>query len=51
MAPEAMEGLDIDELRDALLMAKKRVRYLGRFDSDPAAVCARLGNVLSERAA
>ena len=28
MVPEAMEGLDIDELRDALLMAKKRVRYL-----------------------
>ena len=30
MPPEAMEGLhdDIDELQDALLLAKKRVRYL-----------------------
>ena len=28
MPPEAMEGLDIDELQDALLLAKKRVRFL-----------------------
>ena len=30
MPPEAMEGLqdDIDELQDALLVAKKRVRFL-----------------------
>ena len=29
MSPEAMEGLDdIDELQDALLLAKKRVRFL-----------------------